>query len=42
VLGGAWDRATNAAWRRQAERLKAVIALAQTDWDRILPQSKLG
>ena len=36
------DRATNAAWRRQAERLKAVIARAQADWDRIPPQSKLG
>ena len=38
ALGDDWSRAEDAAWRRQAERLKAMIGQAQTDWERVLPR----
>ncbi len=32
TAGPAWDDATDAAWRRAAERLKAMVAEARTGW----------
>ncbi len=39
VLGDSWTALTAAAWQRQSNRLKAMIAEASADWDRILPRS---
>lgn len=39
VLGDNWTQPTDAAWHRQAARLKVMIADASADWDRILPRS---
>jgi hemoglobin-like flavoprotein len=38
ALGDDWSEAQAAAWGRQAERLKAMIHKAQTDWERVLPR----
>lgn len=38
ALGAEWTIAESAAWTRQATRLKAMIAKAQTDWERVLPR----
>ena len=38
ALGDDWGSAEAAAWGRQAERLKAMIHKAQTDWERVLPR----
>jgi hemoglobin-like flavoprotein len=37
TLGPDWTPQWAAAWRRQADQLKAMIVKAQADWDRILP-----
>lgn len=37
TLGSGWTPACALAWGRQADRLKAMIAKAQADWDLILP-----
>jgi hemoglobin-like flavoprotein len=39
TLGSGWTAPVSEAWRRQGERLKAMIAEASADWERILPQS---
>jgi hemoglobin-like flavoprotein len=39
VLGDSWTAPTAAAWQRQADRLKAMIAEASADWERVLPRS---
>ena len=38
ALGDDWTSAEAEAWDRQAARLKAMIAKAQTDWERVLPR----
>lgn len=38
ALGVDWSQAEAAAWGRQADRLKAMIAKAQNDWERVLPR----
>jgi len=38
ALGDDWGAAEAAAWGRQAERLKSMIAKAQNDWERVLPR----
>jgi hemoglobin-like flavoprotein len=42
ALGTDWTPECAAAWRRQADQLKAMIAKAQADWDRILPTKRNG
>lgn len=37
VAGAAWNAETEAAWQRQAERLKLMLATARADWDRVMP-----
>ncbi len=32
TAGAAWDDASDAGWRRSAERLKAMVAQARTGW----------
>lgn len=32
TIGAAWDDATDAAWRRQAVALKALVERARTEW----------
>jgi hemoglobin-like flavoprotein len=39
VLGDEWTAPVAAAWERQAGRLKAMIAEASADWERILPRA---
>ena len=38
ALGDDWSQAEAAACGRQADRLKTMIAKAQTDWERVLPR----
>ena len=38
VLGESWSEAEAEAWLAQAERLKAMIATAQAEWDPVLPR----
>lgn len=42
ALGADWNQASEAAWKRQGERLKAMIAQAKRDWERILPRAAVG
>jgi hemoglobin-like flavoprotein len=42
ALGSDWSEDMQAAWGRQAERFKALVAGATADWDRLLPQSANG
>ncbi len=37
-----WSSECDAAWRRQAERLKAMIVQAREDWTRIMPKPELS
>lgn len=39
VLAEQWSAPTAAAWQRQSERLKAMIAKASAEWDRVLPRT---
>ena len=42
AAGAAWSAEADAAWRRQAERLKALIIAAREGWDRAMPGHILG
>jgi hypothetical protein len=42
LAGAAWDAETDAAWRRQGERLKTLIAAAREGWDRAMPGHVFG
>lgn len=37
AAGAVWSTETDAAWRRQGERLKAMILEASEGWDRAMP-----
>ena len=39
TLGAQWTPNCAAVWQRQAARLKAMIAKARADWDRVLPRT---
>jgi hemoglobin-like flavoprotein len=39
TLGADWTADYAAAWGRQADRFKALVADATADWDRLLPRS---
>lgn len=42
AAGAAWSADADAAWRRQGERLKALIIGAREGWDRAMPGHILG
>ena len=42
AAGAVWSAEADAAWRRQAERLKALIIAAREGWDRAMPGHILG
>lgn len=42
AAGAEWSAETDAAWRRQGERLKAMITEAREGWDRVMPGSGMG
>jgi hemoglobin-like flavoprotein len=37
AAGDGWSADCDAAWRRQAERLKAMIAKARNEWTQVMP-----
>lgn len=39
VLGADWTPEVAAAWARQADRFKAMVAEATAEWNRVLPRS---
>ena len=42
AAGAAWSLETEAAWTRQAERLKTLILEARTGWDEVMPGHVAG
>jgi hemoglobin-like flavoprotein len=42
LAGESWSAATDAAWRKQAERLKVLIQAARAGWDEAMPGHVLG
>jgi hemoglobin-like flavoprotein len=42
AAASAWSAECEAAWRRQAERLKSLIVEAREDWTRIMPKPELS
>jgi hemoglobin-like flavoprotein len=42
AAGAGWSEEAEAAWRRQAERLKVLLTEARISWDRAMPGHILG
>jgi hypothetical protein len=42
AAGAAWNAETEAAWQRQAVRLKVLLTEARIGWDRAMPGHVLG